>query len=53
MRTPMEHESSTDPDAQIPSDRNHPYDQLTPDCIISAVESQGYLSDARILGLNS
>ncbi len=49
----MEHESSTDPDAQIHSENHHPYDQLTPDCIISAVESQGYLSDARILGLNS
>lgn len=31
----------------------HPYESLTPDCIIDAVESQGFLSDARILGLNS
>lgn len=32
---------------------NHPYDGLTPDRIIDAVEAQGYRSDARILGLNS
>ena len=31
----------------------HPYDQLTPDMIIDAVESAGYLSDARLLALNS
>lgn len=34
-------------------DHEHPYDRLTPDCILSAVESQGFLTDARILGLNS
>lgn len=32
---------------------NHPYQALTPDRVISAVEAQGYLSDARILALNS
>lgn len=31
----------------------HPYQQLTPDTVIEAVESVGYLSDARILTLNS
>ena len=31
----------------------HPYDRLTPDMIIDAVESAGYLSDARLLALNS
>ncbi len=31
----------------------HPYDQLTPDIIIDAVESAGYVSDARLLALNS
>lgn len=31
----------------------HPYDRLTPDVIIAAVESVGYLSDRRILALNS
>ncbi|MCL6271199.1 serine/threonine protein kinase [Sansalvadorimonas sp. 2012CJ34-2] len=31
----------------------HPYESLTPDLVIDAVESQGYLSDARILALNS
>ena len=31
----------------------HPYDSLTPDMVIDAVESAGYLSDARLLALNS
>lgn len=31
----------------------HPYRALTPDTVIDAVESVGYLSDARILTLNS
>jgi Ser/Thr protein kinase RdoA (MazF antagonist) len=31
----------------------HPYDALTPDLVIDAVESAGYLSDARLLALNS
>lgn len=31
----------------------HPYEQLTPDLVLDAVESCGYLSDARILALNS
>ena len=31
----------------------HPYDSLTPDTVLDAVESQGYISDARILALNS
>lgn len=31
----------------------HPYDRLTPDMVIEAVESVGYLSDARLLALNS
>lgn len=31
----------------------HPYERLTPDVVIDAVESRGYLSDARILALNS
>ena len=31
----------------------HPYDSLTPDMVIDAVESVGYLSDARLLALNS
>ncbi len=35
------------------TESKHPYEALTPDCIIDAVESQGFLSDARILGLNS
>ena len=31
----------------------HPYENLTPDTVIAAVESLGYVSDARILTLNS
>lgn len=31
----------------------HPYDSLTPDVIIAAVESMGHVSDRRILALNS
>lgn len=31
----------------------HPYEHLTPDFVLDAVESCGYLSDARILALNS
>lgn len=31
----------------------HPYDRLTPDMVIDAVESAGFLSDARLLALNS
>jgi len=31
----------------------HPYDRLGPDKVIDAVESAGYLSDARLLALNS
>ncbi len=32
---------------------SHPYDNLTPDLILDAVESLGLYSDARILALNS
>ncbi|TWI56741.1 Ser/Thr protein kinase RdoA (MazF antagonist) [Pseudomonas duriflava] len=32
---------------------SHPFDILSPDLVIDAVESLGYLSDARILALNS
>lgn len=36
------------------SDNNtHPFDRLTPDFIIDAVEAQGYLCDGRLLALNS
>ena len=31
----------------------HPYDALTPDLVIDAVEAHGFLSDLRILALNS
>lgn len=31
----------------------HPYEALSPDVVIDAVESAGYLSDARLLALNS
>jgi len=32
---------------------SHPYDRLSPDLVIDAVESVGHLSDARLLALNS
>lgn len=32
---------------------SHPFEALTPDCVIDAVEAAGHLSDARILALNS
>ena len=35
------------------NDALHPYDALTPEVVIEAVESTGRLSDARILALNS
>lgn len=31
----------------------HPYERLTPDCVIDAVEAAGYPCDARLLALNS
>lgn len=31
----------------------HPYEQLTPDRVLDAIESQGFATDARILALNS
>lgn len=34
-------------------DDTHPYDALTPDVILDAVESQGYVTDGRLLALNS
>lgn len=33
--------------------QNHPYDLLTPDAVLNAVESAGMRTDARILALNS
>ncbi|MBB3102927.1 serine/threonine protein kinase [Azomonas macrocytogenes] len=32
---------------------SHPFDALTPDLVLDAVESLGHLSDARVLALNS
>lgn len=32
---------------------SHPFAELTPDLVLDAVESLGYLSDARVLALNS
>ena len=31
----------------------HPYDSLTPDCVIDCLESIGLVSDLRLLPLNS
>lgn len=33
--------------------QTHPYESLTPDLVLDAIEHQGYLTDARILALNS
>jgi Ser/Thr protein kinase RdoA (MazF antagonist) len=35
------------------TDSGHPFDELTPDVILDAVEQRGYLSDGRMLALNS
>mgnify|MGYP000563068488 CR=1 FL=1 len=32
---------------------SHPFDALSPDLLIDAVESQGFVSDGRFLALNS
>lgn len=37
----------------MPHASPHPYDRLTPDVVVAAVESLGHLSDRRILALNS
>lgn len=37
----------------MPQNNPHPYDRLTPDAIIAAVESLGRVSDRRILALSS
>lgn len=31
----------------------HPYEALTPDCVLNALESVGFMSDGRMLALNS
>src|SRR5690606_20473655 len=43
----------SDPMSPPNAESSHPYDRLTPDVIIAAVESLGWLSDRRILALNS
>ena len=35
------------------TDSSHPYDSLTPELVMAAVESRGYHCDARLLALNS
>jgi Ser/Thr protein kinase RdoA (MazF antagonist) len=37
----------------VPTANPHPYDRLTPDLVITSVESQGFQSDGRLLALNS
>jgi len=47
-------EPASVPEEESPPDLvAHPYQRLTPDCVIDAVESTGRRSDARILALNS
>ena len=44
---------SSDQQANQTDFSTHPFDALTPDFILDAVEAQGYLTDGRILALNS
>lgn len=37
----------------IENNTQHPYEQLTPDVVLDAVESLGYLTNGRLLALNS
>lgn len=37
----------------MPDHSAHPFDRLTPDFLMSAIESQGYWCDGRLLALNS
>lgn len=45
--------NKVDPEKPQSTAATHPYEVLTPDVVIDAVESTGRLSDARILALNS
>ncbi len=45
---PVDADSSQDKDLKI-----HPFDTLTPSFVLNAVDHQGYISDGRILALNS
>lgn len=50
----IEYEADDTASDSVESDTfEHPYQNLTPDTVIDAVESTGRLSDARILALNS
>ena len=44
-------ESEVPPAEHTP--QSHPYEKLSPDLVMDAVEANGYLTDARILALNS
>ena len=44
-------ESEATPIVHTP--QSHPYEKLSPDLVMDAVEANGYLTDARILALNS
>ncbi len=46
-------DETNDVELAMPSLSDHPYQLLTPDVVIDAVESTGRFSDARILALNS
>jgi len=38
---------------RVPAESDHPYDRLTPDTVLSALESLGLETDGRMLALNS
>ncbi len=49
----MSNQADTQSNGSPHTTSNHPFETLTPSFVINAVESQGYLSDGRLLALNS
>ena len=45
--------NSSDTDSSQESNLSHPYEQLTPDCILDALESVGFKPTGSLLALNS
>ena len=45
--------NSTDTDSSQETNTSHPYEQLTPDCILDALESVGFKPSGSLLALNS
>ncbi len=49
----MSNQADTQSKSSPDTTSSHPFETLTPSFVINAVESQGYLSDGRLLALNS